>query len=182
MRQLPNNFFRTLFCGLLLLCCAAIPAHAQFRANVQGTVSDSTGAVVPGATVTLTNNETNKSQTTVTSDEGFYRFSGLAPGRYAITGESAGFKKQELKNIVVSGEDTQGFDITLSTGEIGETVTVLSDSVPLLETEGANIRGVITAEEVRQLPQVGRNPYELARTAPGVFGDTARSGGGNSAT
>lgn len=182
MRQLPVRFFRAMLCSLLLVCCATITANAQFRANIQGTVSDPTGAVVPGATVTLTNNETAKSQTTVASDEGFYRFSGLAPGRYKITGESAGFKKQELSDIVVSGEDTQGYDLILTTGEIGETVTVTSQSVPLLETETANIRGVITAEEVRQLPQVGRNPYELARTAPGVFGDTARGGGGNSAT
>ncbi|HEX8422063.1 MAG TPA: carboxypeptidase regulatory-like domain-containing protein, partial [Pyrinomonadaceae bacterium] len=169
-----------MLCGLVFLILATT-ASAQFRASVQGTVADPTGAVVPGATVTLTNNETGKSQTTTTSDEGFYRFSGLAPGRYTITGENAGFKKQELKNIVVSGEDTQGYDLTLATGEIGETVTVLSDAVPLLETETGNVRGVITAEEVRRLPQVGRNPYELARTAPGVLGDTARGGTGNQA-
>lgn len=181
MHHPPFKFFRAMSCALLLLCCVSITANAQFRANIQGTVSDPTGAVVPGATVTLTNNETSKTQTTTTSDEGFYRFSGLAPGKYTITGESAGFKRQELKDIIVSGEDTQGFDITLATGEIGETVTVISDSVPQLETETGNVRGVITAEEVRRLPQIGRNPYELARTAPGVLGDTARGGTGNQA-
>ena len=181
MHHLPIKFLRAMSCALLLLCCAAITANAQFRANIQGTVSDPAGAVVPGATVTLTNNETGKTQTTTSSDEGFYRFSGLAPGKYTITGEGSGFKRQELKDIIVSGEDTQGFDITLTTGEIGETVTVVSDSIPQLETETGNVRGVITAEEVRRLPQIGRNPYELARTAPGVLGDTARSGSGNQA-
>ncbi|HKP72398.1 MAG TPA: carboxypeptidase regulatory-like domain-containing protein [Pyrinomonadaceae bacterium] len=181
MRQLSAGFFRTTFCGLLFVLFTAVTVNAQFRANVQGTVTDPSGAVVAGATVTLVNNETSKSQTAQTSDEGFYRFSGLAPGKYTLAAEHTGFKKQELKDINVTAEETQGYDLTLSAGEVGETVTVTSESVPLLETETANVRGVITAEEVRRLPQIGRNPYELARTAPGVLGDTARGGTGNQA-
>ncbi|HEX8162484.1 MAG TPA: TonB-dependent receptor [Pyrinomonadaceae bacterium] len=148
---------------------------------MQGTIKDAGGAIVPGATVTLTSKETNKSQTTTSSEEGFYRFNQLAPGAYTLSAEKSGFKKQLLDNVVLSGEDVQGIDLALTTGEISEAVTITSDSVPLLDTETANIRGVITAREVRQLPQAGRNPYELARTAPGVFGDTARAGAGNNA-
>jgi len=163
---------------MLAICAAS--ASAQFRAGILGSVTDATGAVVPGATVTLTNKETAKSQQTTASDEGFYRFSSLAPGAYTISVEQANFKKQVLENVIVSAEDVQGLDIVISAGDVAETVTV-TDTAAALETETANIRGVITTEEIRQLPQTGRNPYELARTAPGVFGDTARGGANGNA-
>ncbi len=180
MRYTGSLLLRTLLCGIFISLLAA-SASAQFRASVQGSITDPTGAIIPGATVTLTNLETTKTQQTVASDEAFYRFSNLAPGRYSITAEQSGFKKQVLENVVLSGEETQGVNLVLSTGEVAETITVTGTSAPQLETETANIRGLITTEEVRQLPQTGRNPYELARTAPGVFGDTARGGGGNTA-
>ena len=148
---------------------------------MQGSVTDPNGAVVPGATVTLTNKETGKSQQTTTSDEGFYRFSALAPGKYSLSAEQAGFNKTTIEEVNVSAEDTQGQDLVLQTGTVSGSVTITGGETAALETENANIRGVITTEEVRQLPQVGRNPYELARTAPGVFGSPARSGAGNQA-
>ncbi len=175
------NLLRTALCSLLLMLGCASAANAQFKASVQGTVSDTAGGIVPGATVTLTSKETNKTQTVTTSDEGFYRFSQLAPGSYTLSAEQTGFKKQVLENVIVSAEDTQGINLALSVGAVSEVVTVTETSVQPLETETANIRGVITRDEVIRLPQVGRNPYELARTAPGVFGDTARSGTGNQA-
>ncbi|MGH9942491.1 MAG: carboxypeptidase regulatory-like domain-containing protein [Pyrinomonadaceae bacterium] len=179
MSRMILKSFRVISCGLLLTLCAAT-ASAQFRAGIQGSVTDETGAVVPAATVTLTSKETGKAQQVTTSDEGFYRFSSLAPGIYTVTVEQANFKKQVLENVVVSAEDVQGLDIALSAGGITETITVTDTAAPL-ETETGNIRGVITTEEIRQLPQNGRNPYELARTAPGVFGDTARGGANNAA-
>ncbi|HMJ09042.1 MAG TPA: carboxypeptidase-like regulatory domain-containing protein, partial [Pyrinomonadaceae bacterium] len=71
-----------LFSVLILSACFTVAANAQFRAGLQGTVTDNSGGVVPGATVTLTSKETNQSLQTVTSDDGFYRFSQLAPGLY----------------------------------------------------------------------------------------------------
>ncbi len=171
---------RATACSIFLLFAVGA-ANAQFKAGIQGTVTDSSGGLVPEALVTLTNNETSKSQTTTTSNEGFYRFSQLPPGSYSLNAEKSGFKKQLLQNVVLSGEDVQGIDLALTTGEVSETVTVTDTGAAALDTETANIRGVITAEEVRQLPQVGRNPYELARTAPGIFGDTARGGANNTA-
>ncbi|MGI8995937.1 MAG: carboxypeptidase regulatory-like domain-containing protein [Pyrinomonadaceae bacterium] len=179
MRQTFLDSLRIALAGFVVLLCA-VTVSAQFRAGIQGSVTDETGAVVPGATVTLLNNETSRSQQVTTSDEGFYRFSSLAPGTYTITVEQANFKKQVLDNVAISAEDVQGLDIALSAGGVAETVTV-TDTVAGLDTETANIRGLITTEEIRQLPQVGRNPYELARTAPGVFGDTARGGASNTA-
>jgi hypothetical protein len=171
---------RALICGVFLLFAVAT-VNAQFKAGIQGTVTDTTGAVVPGATVTLTNKETSRTQTATASDEGFYRFNQLAPGSYSLTAEKSGFKKQVLENVVVTAEDVQGIDLLLTPGEVSETVTITETSTAALETETGNVKGTITAQEIQRQPQVGRNPYELVRLAPGVIGDTARSGPGNSA-
>ncbi len=154
--------------------------HAQFRAAVQGTVADESGGVVSGANVTLLNNETGRSQTTTTSDDGFYRFSALAPGLYTLTVEQTNFKKQIIENLSVAAENVQGVDVLLTTGGITETVTVTDESSAALETENANVQKTITTEEVRNLPQTGRDPYELAKLAPGIFAPGARGGNGNS--
>ncbi|MFL6211484.1 MAG: TonB-dependent receptor domain-containing protein [Pyrinomonadaceae bacterium] len=177
MGHMPFNLLRTLVCTLLLLSCAVV-ANAQFKAGVQGTVTDPAGGVVPGATITLTSKETNKTQTTTSSDEGFYRFDQLAPGTYMLTAEKTGFKKQELENVVINAEAVQGVDLLLTTGEISEVVTVTEQTTQTLETENANVDRALTTREVRQLPQAGRDPYELLRLTPGVLGDGARGGSG----
>ena len=177
MRREPTSLFRAALCALFLLTLAA-GAHAQFRAAVQGTVTDQSGAVVPAATLTLRNNETGRVQTATSGDEGFYRISELPPGTYTLTAEKAGFKKTAFENVTVNAEQVQGFDVVLTTGEVAETVTVTADQTPALETENPNLNRAISTEEVRQLPQFGRDPYELARLTPGVFGDAARGGTG----
>ena len=166
---------------LAFLFLLAVTASAQFRAGVQGTVTDSTGAVVPGARVVLTNKETSQQQETTTSDEGFYRFSSLPPGVYSVSVERQNFKKSLIDDVRVQAEEIRGQDVVLETGGITETVTVTADTADVtLDTEDANIRKNISTEEVLQLPQAGRDPYELARLAPGVFGAGARSAGGDS--
>ncbi len=153
--------------------------YAQFRAGVQGTVTDNVGGTVAGSKVTLTNKETNQSQQTQTSDEGFYRFTNLAPGLYTVTVEQQGFKKRVVNDIKVDAEALKGQDVTLEAGVISETVTVQAEDVAL-QTEDANIRKTISTDEILRLPQPGRDPYELARLAPGVFGAGARSADGSS--
>ena len=169
--------FRAIFCGLVLLLLSTT-ASAQFRASVQGTVTDTSGGLIPDATITLTNKETNKEAKITTSGEGFYRVAALAPGTYTITAEKAGYKKKILENVSVRAEATQGIDISLDVGDVSAVVTIAAETAPVLETEGANIDKGITTQEVRTLPQFGRDPYELARLTPGVFGDAARNGTG----
>ena len=180
MNRTTFSLIRVITCGLFLMFAVGA-ANAQFKAGIQGTVTDTAGGRVPGAAITLTNKETSKTQTVTSSDEGFYRFNQLAPGNYALTAEKSGFKKQVLENVVVSAEDVQGIDLALTPGEVSETVTVTDTSTAALETENGSVKSVITTEEVQRLPQVGRNPYELARTARGVLGDPSRAGGGNTA-
>jgi hypothetical protein len=176
MRQATFKLINLFGC-LVFLASMAITANAQFKAGIQGTVTDNAGSIVAGANVTLTNKETNQSQQTTTSDSGFYRFSGLAPGLYTVTVEKESFKKQIVEDVTVSAETLEGVDVALQAGGISETVTVTAENAPL-ETEDANIRKTITTQEVLTLPQQGRNPYELARLTPGVFGTGARSATG----
>ncbi|HEY3129019.1 MAG TPA: TonB-dependent receptor, partial [Acidobacteriota bacterium] len=175
----PAVSLRIIFPIFLLFSITAV-VHAQFKGGIEGTVTDPTGAVVPGATVTVTNTETGKTQETLTSDEGFYRVTGLAPGRYRVSVELSGFKKKVVENVAVNAEDVRGVNLALETGELTTSVTVEGEALPALQTENANIAGAITTDEIRRLPQVGRDPYELIRLAPGVFGDGARSGSGSS--
>ncbi len=170
-----TNFVVSLF----FLSLLAVMGHAQFRASVQGTVTDNGGGTVAGATVTLTNKETNQSQKTESSDGGFYRFGGLAPGLYSVTVEQQGFKKRVVNDVKVDAEAVNGQDVSLEAGVISETVTVQAGDNGL-QTEDANIRKTISTKEILELPQSGRDPYELARLTPGVFGSGARGSNGNS--
>ncbi len=172
------RLFDGLLVGVLIIMLSFI-AHAQFRAALQGAVTDSSGGAVSGATVTLTNNETGRIQQITTNEDGFYRFSSLAPGKYNLTVEQGNFKKQTIENITIAAEITQGVDVALEVGGISETVTV-NDEATTLETENASVQKTIGTQEIRNLPQNGRDPFELLRLAPGVFGDGARgSGTGN---
>ncbi len=164
-----------------LLCVSlfACPAYAQFRAGLQGTVQDTTGAMVPGAKVTVTNQETNVSREVTSGDTGFYRVSSLAPGKYTVKASFSGFKEKVVKDVVVAAEETRGLDITLDPGAAAETVEVTAEAGGL-HTENAEISGTLSTREVTRLPQVGRDPYELVRLAPGVFGLGARTPSGGS--
>jgi hypothetical protein len=180
MRHTLSVSLRSALGIFILMLGFSVTANAQFRAGIQGAVTDTQGAAVVGATVTLTSKETNKTQQATSGDDGFYRFDRLAPGTYMMTAEHAGFKKQVLENVVVNAEEVQGLNLLLEAGEVTETVTITSEVLQGLNTEDANVSGSITEREVQSLPQVGRDPYELIRLTPGVFGLGARSGTGDS--
>ncbi len=178
MQKVFQKFFSGLAYCVVILALSVI-ADAQFKAALQGTVTDAAGASVVGATVVLTNNENNKVVQTITSEDGFYRFNGLAPGNYKIAVSLTNFKQKVIEGYMVNAETVQGLDISLETGGgISEIVTVTEEAQPL-RTEDANIDNTLSRAEILRLPQVGRDPYELARLTPGVFGDGARGGNGN---
>ena len=169
--------------AFLLVCLTLLlpGAHAQYRAGIQGTVLDSQGNTVEGANVTLTNKETGKVSQDTTNSSGVYNFLGLPPGRYSLDVELTGFKKKTIENVVVEGEQTQSANVTLDLGDVSQTVTVTGDSVPAIDTETGNISGTLNSNEIQNLPSLGRDPFQLLRLAPGVFGDAAHNAGGGSA-
>ena len=177
MNRTTSSLVRVVTCGLFLLLFLG-SVNAQFKAGIQGTVTDTGGGLVPEAKITLTNTETGKTQETMTSGEGFYRLSGLAPAKYKLTVEKAGYKQKVFDDVKINAEAVQGIDIALEPGDISATVTVTEETGQTLETENGNVDKAITTQEVRALPQFGRDPYELARLTPGVFGDAARGGTG----
>jgi hypothetical protein len=170
--------FKALFVILLSLC--AVSAYAQYRAGIQGVILDPQGAVVDGATVTLTSKETNISKTATSGSDGVYNFFTLAPGHYSITVEKTGFKKKTLEDLVVVAEEVQSLNISLEIGEVSQAVTVSAEVAPAIDTETGQISGTLSSNEVQNLPSFSRDPFQLLRLAPGVFGDGAHNNGGGS--
>ena len=169
---------RTILLALfsVFFCAAAL---AQFNAAIQGTVTDQNGAAVTGAKVIVTSQDTGVSRETSTSPEGFFRVSGLPPGKYTVTVEMANFKTSVSKDVEVAAETVRGFDVQLSVGAVAEKVTVMATAEGV-QTENANTSATLSTQEIQRLPQFGRDPYELVRLAPGIFGDLARTGDGRS--
>src|SRR5690242_20032005 len=175
-------FCKSSLCNILSVLClllSALPLFAQYGASIEGTVADATGAVVPGATVTATNEATGVSRNTVTGDAGFYHIAGLTPGNYTIDVEAKSFPKKSVPNVQVAAEVPRGLDVALTSGSEKESVTVTADTGGL-ETENANVTNTFSSRQIIDLPEYGRDPYELLRLTPGLFGDSARQGNGNS--
>lgn len=160
-------------CSLLFLCSA----QAQYRASVQGVVTDNTGAVVPDADVSLTNTETGAIQHVKTNDAGIYNFHALPPSRYTIKVEKSGFRQKVLDNIKLIAEQANAINIELEVGQVTDTVTVM-DATPLIDTETSNLSGTVDAKQIQTLPSAGRDPFQLLQLAPGAFGDGAQAAGG----
>ncbi len=168
-----------IFLLALLPVYLTLPLLAQYRASLQGTVTDSTGAVVPAATVTLTSKETSNVKTATTSDSGVYAVPGLAPGLYTLTVTKQGFAPKTLPNLLIASEQARGQDVQIDiAGSTATTVTVNAEQTPAVNTENATISGTFSGREVEALPTFGRDPFQVAQLAPGSFGDNARSAGG----
>lgn len=177
MKTLLSSFSYVLFA-----CLLTFHAFAQFRAGIQGSVTDANGALVPDATVTLTSQETNNQRVVKTSNVGVYDIPGLAPGRYTLSVEKTGFSKKVLSDVVLGAEQTQSFNVQLDVGQVSQTVTVDSEVGEVIDTETAMIGGTITDKQIQNMPSFGRDPFQLVRLAPGIFGDGAQSAGGGTAS
>jgi hypothetical protein len=151
-----------------LLFVAAIPSRAQVdTGSVVGTVYDQSGAVIAGAKVTLTSEGTGVSLTTTTSGEGIYKFSPVRIGSYRLDVSYAGFSSATAKGVVVNiGADVVQ-NITLSAGNVTQSVEV-SAQAPLLESQNASVGQVVDSKTVNNLPLNGRNFTFLAQIAAGV--------------
>ncbi len=151
-----------------LLLLLAGPALAQrFTAAIRGTVTDPSHAVIVGAKVTLRNEETGLARTAATNEAGNYSFADLPVGTYEVEVAFAGFKSAARTGIVVNVADVREVNLQLSTGEISETVSV-EDSAYSVKTVGAEVAGLVSGDQVRELPLNGRNFLQLTLLQPGV--------------
>ena len=153
--------------SLLLLLFAAKATSAQaVTGTLLGTVQDSSGAVIAGANVTLTNEGTDISSKDVSSPQGFYTFPNLDPGQYTVTVDARGFKTITSKHNVVLVEQSTRVDLTLSPGAVNEQVTV-TGSTPMVETTTSDLGTTIDQTQINNLPVNGRIPAMLMQLAPG---------------
>jgi hypothetical protein len=173
----PERRRRQIHHGLLfsLVACLALLAGAQSAfgqttgsATLRGTVKDPQGAVIRGASVTLTNERTKEERKATTSAEGEYVFPTLAPGTYTIKVEAQGFKTVETPGVAVETSSTRGFDVSMEVGQATETVTVTSQTENQLQTETGAQENTITAKQIENLSIVSRSALELLRVLPGV--------------
>ncbi|MBI1897421.1 MAG: TonB-dependent receptor, partial [Acidobacteria bacterium] len=148
----------------------------ESRATLIGKVSDTTGAVIPGAPVRVTNVATGVAVSVVTNAAGNYEVPYLLPGAYRVEVEMAGFKRSVRDAIELRVSDRLTLDFTLDVGEVTESIVVTGET-PLLETATASIGLVMDERRVTELPVVGGNPFYLARLTPGVLASGGRSAG-----
>ncbi len=153
---------------IALLLLSSVPAWAQFEtASVVGALRDKTGAVVPGAKVTLTNTGTGVSAEQVSNKEGGFEFFTVRPGTYLVTAEMAGFSLALVDNITVQVGARQRIDVTMAVGAVTERVEVKAGSA-MLDTDSSQRSQVITGDQMRQLALNGREYSQLALLTPGV--------------
>ncbi len=163
--------------AVVILVLGAAVCHAQLStADIVGTVTDATGAVIPGANVVLTDLGTKEQRASTTSTGGDFNFSLLPVGTYSITVSKPGFKNASLANLAVEAGDRARADVQLQAGSVAETVTVEAQT-PLLQADNATVSSTVTAKAVQDLPLNGRNFVQLVQLVPG-----ANEGPGNGLT
>lgn len=161
----------------LIFLLAATVAYGQLTtADILGTVTDSTGAELPNATVTLRNVNTNDVRKTTTNGSGEYSFNLLRPGHYSLRVEAPGFKTSNTESLSIEAGDRARADAHLEIGASTETVNVEAQT-PLLQADNATVSSTVTAKAVQDLPLNGRNFVQLVQIVPG-----ANEGPGNGLT
>lgn len=162
---------------LFVLFLAAVLACGQFTSGVEGTVMDPTGAVVPGARVTLRNVNTGETRMAETTGAGYYRFPALPPADFDLTVAAPGFRTALQSGIRTQVADTRTINFNLEIGAAEASVEV-SAQESLVEASEARVSGYVDQQRIQDLPLVGRNTFTLVILTPGVTGIPA--GGGQS--
>lgn len=144
------------------------PAFSQTsQGTLSGVARDSTGAVVPHATITVTNQGTGEKRTIQTGTDGAYRIEAISPGRYTIVASDTGFNTAQVKDVNVNPTSVTSYDVTLQVGTATAEVTVEANQGEV-NTDNGQLSGTVTAEELDKVPIFSLNPVELALTVPGV--------------
>ena len=165
-----SGLFRVLSVGLVLgFALTPSPVAAQaVTGTILGTVRDSSGAALPGANVTLLNQDTGYTRTFTSDSSGEYTAPLMPTGTYTVTGEITGFKKQSLANVHLGVDQKVRADLKLDIGQMSEAVTIQAET-PLIQTNSSELGTTFQNEQIEALPLNGRNFVSLTRTIPGVL-------------
>ena len=168
----------SLFVAALLWICLAIPSatlYAQdFRASISGQVADSTGAMIPGATITAVKADTGVSSSTKSGKKGSYTLLYLLPGQYKVTVEAANFQTMVYNNVVLDSSEQKGLNVTLKPGSVAQEVVVTADSVDL-DTVSASTGGVVDQLKVDNMPSTGMDVFNDVVFTEGIRTDSTNT-------
>jgi Carboxypeptidase regulatory-like domain len=180
MQRTPRNLMPVPFSFLAfaLLVLAAVPARAQYRTSIQGTVTDPTGAVIPGATLTLVDQATNQTIVRQSDPSGVFNFDALPADHFTLTAERNGFQKKVLNNLQLIPEQPNSVNVQMEIGVATQSVTVDASTVPALDTETADNGRTISDNEVQHMPVFERDATSLIQLAPGTLADGSHQGNG----
>lgn len=152
---------------LSFLLLAASMFSQSFQGGIRGLVTDAGGGAVAGAKVALVDEGTNSTRATLTNESGEYVFNGVVPATYSVSAESPSFKKFERKGIVLGTQQFLTIDMKLEVGQVTESVMV-TEEVPVIETANASAGQLIDRQKLIDLPNLGRNPFMMAKVAQNV--------------
>ncbi|MCP5119126.1 MAG: carboxypeptidase regulatory-like domain-containing protein, partial [bacterium] len=154
---------------IVLLCLLTVSAvYAQSTGTIQGVVTDNSGAVIPGAEITITNLDTGVESTSSANAVGFYTVPALNPGRYSVTCASEGFASSERPELRLEVAQVMRLDFEMSLGTVAEVVEV-SAAAQLVQSEKTEVGQVIDSKRILEMPLNGRNYLELAKFSVGVL-------------
>lgn len=162
-----RNMIRLLVSALMTIICAAVSIAQTNRGGISGTIFDKAGAVIPGATVIVTNSGTNESVRLTTSESGAFSVPLLDPVEYRITVEATGFKKATVDKIKVDTATTATINVTLEAGGAIAEVTVTAEA-PIINAESGTSGQTITERQISELPLNNRSVLDLALTVANV--------------
>jgi hypothetical protein len=173
---MKRPLLRFFLCVTLATIAFSVNSQAQYRASLRGTVTDPTGAVVPGATVTLVDTDTNNTLVSTSDGNGIYQFNALPPAPYRLTVEHTGFQKKVLEHVQIIPEQPNALDVQLELGQAQQVVNV-SGTTEALDTETANVSGTVSSNQIQHMPSFGRDVLKVAELAPGSFSDGSQASG-----
>ncbi|MDE1176026.1 MAG: TonB-dependent receptor [Edaphobacter sp.] len=169
IRHFSHRAGRYLSLAAMLLSLATVTLQAQrYLGSIQGEVKDSTGAVVPNVQVTAEESATHFKSTVTTNNAGAYIFPSLNPGTYSVTATGNGFRSETHTSLILTAGALQQSDFSLQPGTSTEVVNVSAAQTSLLDSGSPNIATTLSAQEVTDLPNVGRNPFVMATMAAGI--------------
>src|SRR2546428_5163425 len=167
---------RSLALVFFFVILAAQTCAQSSTATVSGTVSDSTGALIPGVSITATNTQTGIVTTVITNESGTYNFASLQPGVYNLSAELSGFQTHTYSAVQLGLSQQVRLNFTLQVGGVAQSVEVTVAADTLLAATSSSVGGVLPEYRVRDLPTIGRDALELVNIMPGVTAPTSNIG------